>query len=217
MNIIYLHGFASSPSSKKGLIYRDRFAAHGIDLIIPDLNVPSFERLSLRAQLEKVNDIIASLPAGDVTLIGSSLGGCVALNYVDHYHAQPTGERVNRLILLAPAVNLIENWQRRLGDEGITDWRETGWHHTFNYAQNADAAVHYAFFEDVRQHSRNDLNVTIPTLIFHGIHDDTVPAAQSTHFAAPRPNVDLRLLESDHQLLDQVDTIWAGMREFLGL
>ncbi|MBE7543878.1 MAG: hypothetical protein HS123_16115 [Solibacteraceae bacterium] len=46
---------------------------------------------------------------------------------------------------------------------------------------------------------------------------DVVPVSVSRDFAAGRANVTLREFDSDHQLLDVVDEMFAASREFLGL
>ena len=38
--IVYLHGFASSPASKKAAFFRDRFREVGVEIEIPDLADP---------------------------------------------------------------------------------------------------------------------------------------------------------------------------------
>ncbi len=49
---IYLHGFASSPSSTKAQYLRARFASLQINLNIPDLNQGDFSHLTLTRQLQ---------------------------------------------------------------------------------------------------------------------------------------------------------------------
>jgi hypothetical protein len=54
-------------------------------------------------------------------------------------------------------------------------------------------------------------------LIYHGVHDESVDYRHSVRFAQSRPNVALRLVESDHQLHDQLDNIWAEAIPFFNL
>ncbi len=54
-----------------------------------------------------------------------------------------------------------------------------------------------------------------PAVIFHGTHDSVVPPQISQAFAAAHPNAALRLLESDHELLDVLETIWLETAQFL--
>ncbi|MGZ8812292.1 MAG: YqiA/YcfP family alpha/beta fold hydrolase, partial [Thermoanaerobaculia bacterium] len=45
MRVLYFHGFASSPASAKITALRPILERDGIELVTPDLNVPSFEKL----------------------------------------------------------------------------------------------------------------------------------------------------------------------------
>lgn len=88
---IFIHGLDSSGSGTKGTY----FASHFPDMLRPDFNGTLSDRMQqLNALLGDAEDLIA---------VGSSFGGlmgtCLALE-------QP--ERVQRLILLAPALNFHE-------------------------------------------------------------------------------------------------------------
>lgn len=92
---VYLHGFCSSPGSRKAQFFKARFAECGIELEIPDLNRGpdgrgEFRRLTITRQIEQVRALVAELDARDasagrppsaLTLIGSSMGGYVATLY----------------------------------------------------------------------------------------------------------------------------------------
>src|ERR1700682_559819 len=79
MHIFYLHGFASSPQSTKAQFFSERLAARGLTLHCPDFNQPDFSKLTVSRMLQAIETGIAALPPGDVILIGSSLGGFVAV------------------------------------------------------------------------------------------------------------------------------------------
>mgnify|MGYP005838013213 CR=1 FL=1 len=213
---LYLHGFASSPQSTKAQDFARRFATLGLTLHIPDLNVPSFERLTLTAMLARVADVIRTLPAEDVCLMGSSMGGAVALHFTDRYR-ESEAARVRKLFLMAPAFDFAANRWRDLGADGIARWRETGAHEFFNYAVGGLKAVHYGLFEDLQSYDSYALSLSQPILIFHGQHDTSVEVEQSIRFAQTRPNVDLRVVDSDHQLLDQTDSMWEAVQGFFAL
>jgi len=74
--------------------------------------------------------------------------------------------------------------------------------------------VGYGLIEDGEQYEDYP-EVRDPTLVYHGVRDEVVPAAWSEEFAAGRGNVKLRLVDSDHQLLDALDEIWEGVAEDL--
>jgi pimeloyl-ACP methyl ester carboxylesterase len=57
--------------------------------------------------------------------------------------------------------------------------------------------------------------VSCPTVIVHGWHDDIVPVANSIRWAREH-RAALHLLDSDHRLQDQIDAIVQLLRDFLG-
>ena len=56
-----------------------------------------------------------------------------------------------------------------------------------------------------------------PEFIFHGRRDENVNYEQSVLFAKRGNNVSLRLVNSDHLLLDQLDNIWSAAVQFFDL
>jgi pimeloyl-ACP methyl ester carboxylesterase len=56
--------------------------------------------------------------------------------------------------------------------------------------------------------------VTVPTAIVHGWHDDIVPVANSTRWAREH-RATLHILDSDHRLEDQIGPICILLRNFL--
>jgi uncharacterized protein len=220
-HIIYLHGLASSPSSNKATIFRAPFNERGINYVVPDLNVPDFEHLTLTAMLAKVAETMNALPPAsdekaDVALIGSSMGGLTALHFADRYRGKEA-DRVAKLVLMAPALDFMSNRRRSLGAEGLAAWQKSGTLPVFHYAYGGERNLHYGLVEDVQQYDSDAVNLDLPILIFHGTHDESVDYTGSVRFAAAHPHVMLRLLDSDHQLLDQTDTIWDEMVTFLAL
>jgi hypothetical protein len=113
---VYLHGFASSPSSRKARFFEQRFRELGISLEIPDLAEGNFRSLTLTAQL---NVIARVCGGGSVSLIGSSMGGYLAALYGAR-HAE-----VQKLVLLAPAFSFASRWPETLGEQAIEQWKRT--------------------------------------------------------------------------------------------
>ncbi|HVQ42269.1 MAG TPA: YqiA/YcfP family alpha/beta fold hydrolase, partial [Vicinamibacterales bacterium] len=118
---VYLHGFASSPSSSKATRFGRELAALGVPFACPDLNEPDFSTLTVTRMLQQTAAVIdgTSVP---VALIGSSLGAFVAL----HAAAAAGPGKVDRLILMAPALDFGGNRLRQLGEVGIEEWRSSG-------------------------------------------------------------------------------------------
>jgi hypothetical protein len=77
--------------------------------------------------------------------------------------------------------------------------------------------VHYALYDDAGRYDSYAATPMPPTLVFQGTRDESVDPASVAHFAHDRPNVRLRWLDDDHQLLGSLETIWSETETFLGL
>ena len=55
---IYLHGFASGPSSKKASAFKNKFQEVGVSLNIPDLEGGNFENMTLTSQINIIFNLI---------------------------------------------------------------------------------------------------------------------------------------------------------------
>ncbi len=197
---------------------RERFAAHGVVLQCPDLNAPDFSTLTATRMITQTETTIAGLTPGPIVLVGSSLGGFVALHTAARADARGvTARRVDRLVLLAPALDLGANRLRDLGEEGLTRWRATDRLDVFHYDYNEVRPVHYELYADASRYDSFRATVSSPMLIVQGRFDESVDPQMVARFAAQRPNVTLRLVDDDHQLAASLDTIWQETARFLGL
>ncbi len=199
---IYLHGFASSPHSAKGLFLKQKFQSQGISLQLPDLNLGDFSQLTLTRQITQVESL---LPSGSVVLMGSSLGGLVAAWVAER------NPQVSHLVLLAPAFNFLSHYQQRLGPEALKVWQQQGFRPVFHYHEQREIPLHYQFLEDARQYRDQDLCRPLPTLILHGRGDEVIPIEASRDYGVNRPWVTLVELESDHALTNVQETIWQEL------
>jgi alpha-beta hydrolase superfamily lysophospholipase len=207
---IYLHGFASSPASSKATRFGRELESRGIAYHCPDLNAPEFETLTTTRMLAQTRAVVEQC-APPVALIGSSLGGFVAV----HAAAEDDSGRIDRLILMAPAFDFGGNRLRQLGDHGIDHWRRTGRLEFFHYAFNEPRHVGFELYEDAARYDAFAVELSLPILIFQGTRDASVDPEMVTRWAASRPNVTLRLLDDDHQLTQSIETIWEESEGFL--
>jgi pimeloyl-ACP methyl ester carboxylesterase len=212
-HVVYLHGFTSSPSSSKARRFARELAARGVGTTVPDFNLPAFETLTVTRMLGQAASAIASAPAVPVALIGSSLGAFVAVQAA----VRDRTARVDRLILLAPALDFGGNRMRELGDRGLEEWRATGRLRVFHHALNQHRDVGFGLYEDAAGYSALDLQLERPALVFQGTRDASVDPEMVSRWARGRSDVDLRLLDDGHQLTDSLDLIWAASEAFLGL
>jgi uncharacterized protein len=210
MAVIYLHGFASGPHSSKAAWFRERLAAHGIAMRCPDFNAPAFETLTISRMLDALGGEIHRTGAS-VALVGSSLGGTLAILAADRFR-----DRVERVVLLAPAVMFAKPGHHLLPPERVEEWRRKGAIPFFHYGDNRERLLNFAFYEDSVTYDPFGATLVQPTLVFQGIRDTSVDAATVERFARGRPNVTLSLLEDDHQLIASLPRIWNDVAPFLG-
>ena len=211
MRVLYLHGFASSARSTKGAFFAAKLAAHGIALETPDLNQPDFSTLTVTRMVAQVAAAIDAAE-GPVALMGSSLGGFVAVQT-----ALQRPARVERLVLLAPALDSGGNRMRQLGDRGLDHWKATGRLDVFHYGYGRMIPVHYELYADARRYDAVNAGIAMPVQVFQGRRDNAVDPETVERWSTARPNVELHLLDDDHQLLGSLDYIWTEMERFLKL
>ncbi len=212
MHVLYLHGFASSAQSSKAAFFASKLREHGIELHTPDFNEPDFSTLTITRMIDQVRAIVDALPAGRVALMGSSLGAFVA---VQSALKQP--DRIDRLVLLAPALDFGGNRIRDLGDRGLEEWKQINALNVFHYAYGRVMPVHYGLYTDACGYDCLSANLRLPIQVFQGRRDTAVNPEMVEQWAGTRPNVELHMLDDDHQLLASLDYIWREASRFLGL
>jgi pimeloyl-ACP methyl ester carboxylesterase len=205
MNIIYLHGFASSAHSTKGAFLAAKFRERGITLHTPDFNEPDFSTLTITRMVEQVVRLCDALPDAPVVLIGSSLGGFVAVQVA-------LRRKVDRLVLLAPALDFSGKRLQSLGDRGLKEWETSGQLNVFHYGYGRMIPVHYGLYTDACGYDCVDAKLSMPILIFQGKRDTAVDPEMVERWASTRPNVELHMLDDDHQLTSSLDYIWEKTR-----
>ena len=206
----YLHGFASGPSSSKGVFLKQKLDELGIELQIPDFNEGGFTELTVSRQIQQVCDCLSDAPA---ILIGSSLGGLTAAWVAERM------PQVERVVLLAPAFEFASRWQASLGKQALLDWQESGVRQFYHYGQRQELPLNYRFVEDAMGYRERDLQRPVATEIVHGRQDCVVPVEVSQTYAGDRDWVTLHELESDHALGDREskNAIWEVTQTFCDL
>ncbi len=207
----YLHGFGGSPRGTKATALAERFDALGLTLYRPELAVPSFEQQTITAALEAIDALVArEEPGARWRFVGSSLGG-----FVGALWAARNPERVDRMVLLAPAFRLVERWPALMGPDAFAIWERSG-AFFFVAPEGEPRPVHWEFVCDARRYPAEP-DVPCPTHIVHGRRDELVPIAQSRRYAAARPHVTLTELDADHEMHGAVDAVWSEVRGFFEL
>jgi predicted esterase YcpF (UPF0227 family) len=115
--IVYLHGFRSSPASRKATMLREAMAARGR---VDEYLCPALPASPARA-IEETARLVQGVAPERLALIGSSLGG---------YYATWLAERLGcRAVLLNPAIRPQDDLAKHLGvqpvyfSEALIDFR----------------------------------------------------------------------------------------------
>lgn len=213
--IAYLHGFASSPQSRKGVWLREALAAEGLHVELPDLNVPSFAALTASGALTAVDAMDAARRAENPAappwlLVGSSMGGYLAALWAAR---NPT--RVRTLVLLCPGFDMARRWAALLGDEAMATWERAG-ALPFPDAAGQSTPLHWGFVNDGRALPPKPAP-PCPTVIVHGRRDEQVPIDSSRAMAAEHAQIRLIEVDDDHGLMASKGDILAAVHQMLAV
>ena len=159
---LYLHGFASGPSSYKGTALCNHYDMRGVAVDRLNLRLPSFEHLRLSAMIAHTRAAIGR-EQDRAVLFGSSLGGLTACRVAE---IEP---RVIALVLLAPAFRVVERWRGRLGAQAWESWQKTGWLDQEDHEEKRPSRVDYGFAVDaetVDARSGGWPDVRVPCLLY---------------------------------------------------
>ncbi|GAB4431180.1 MAG: alpha/beta fold hydrolase [Anaerolineae bacterium] len=200
--ILFLHGFLSSSQGSKARFLADRLAGvpaavfHAVEF---NPTARDFEFMTVTGQINRLRQFVLDHRLERVNLIGSSLGGQVALNYAHRYGG------VNQLLLLAPALHYSAP---HIPPAELADWEAAGVRHMWHDGFGREAPLRYQFHLDRLTYAEPP-PPPAPTVIIHGRGDEVVPLAGSRAYAAAFPRqVTLIEVDSDHRLGDQSDLIW---------
>jgi alpha-beta hydrolase superfamily lysophospholipase len=145
-------------------------------------------------------------PSDRAVLLGSSLGGLAAARVAE------VDARVCALVLLAPAFELGVRWRARLGESGWATWERTGWLEIDDHALKQKGRLDFGFAADVaaiEARSGGWPDVRVPTLIVHGVSDETIAIASSRAWAAGKPHMRLIEVDDGHELTASLPRIVA--------
>lgn len=211
MECIFLHGFASGPSSTKAKYIGDYLRDKGAIVHVPDLNGANFSNLTLTGQLQIIDGVINKVDRDNsIFLVGSSMGGLLATMAAQKH------KEIKALILLAPGFGLNRRWHELVGPDEMRTWQRVGVRDVFHHAHNRNLCLKYDFITDAELHQTDALKVSVPTLVIHGRNDEVVPVNESELFKdLNEPIVELHVINSDHGLIDVLPEITDLIGKFL--
>lgn len=175
---------------------------------MPDFNPTpkDFEYLTVTGMINRLRQYLLDHDAARADLVASSLGGLVALHYAYRF------EGISRLLLLAP---LLSYGSLPLPPDTAGQWERDGITQFSHYAFPGKVSLRYDFHLDGLRYAEQ-IHPPADTFILHGKHDEIVPVISSRSYASRYPGrVRLLELDSDHGLLDRLETIWEHVASFL--
>lgn len=203
----YVHGFASSSKSNKGVELAAHFARRGLELHLPDLNWPSFEELTADGAMAVIDRMDGEVGGGPWRFIGSSMGGYLAALWAE---AHP--EKVDKMVLLCPGFNILERWPGIVGANRIEKWRTTGVL-SVPGPSGEMADLRWEFVTSWEKYSKFP-DVACETLVFHGRQDLTVPVESSREWVSTQEKAKLVEFDDNHRLMGSLENIKLAVDEY---
>lgn len=203
--IVFLCGFHSEMTGAKGTALTEWAGANGRSYLRLDYSGHGrsdgrFEDGVIGRWRDDALTVIDAASSGPLVLIGSSMGGWMAL-----LTALARPERIAGLVLIAPAPDFTERliW-RGIGAEAQHEIMERGfWMRPSAY--EAPYPITRALIEEGRNHLLldNPISVRAPVRILHGQQDPDVPWRQSLDLIEQLESTDVQLTlvkDGDHRL-----------------
>lgn len=213
---IYLHGFGSSPKSGKVGFLNEKLSTYGIDIIAPDLNTPSFSNMTISNMVEVIKNEVDLIKSDNIILICSSLGTIAGLNFIHHYSQR--AKKITKIILLSPAFDFFETG---LFGEDIKDvlevWQKEMKKTFFHSKYNKELDLDHHFVRDIQKYDTRSIILNKPILLIHGLQDEMIDFKLSLKFAEKQGNINVKLINSDHRLMNDLDLLWYHINEFLDI
>jgi putative redox protein len=175
--LVLCHGMESTRGGTKQTAIVDRFAPAGYNVLRFDFSFVGdsegeYEDLTVSGEVDDALgalDFMHEFGASECTLIGSSLGGLVALLTASHLP-----HLVSRVAVIA-AVADSHIFTDGLSDKDIAEWRSRG------RRRVGSGFLKPAFLDDVLRLDAPAAmrSVTMPVLVMHGDADDVVPSSHA--------------------------------------
>lgn len=186
--LVWLQGFKSDMISLKASALADWAAARGSALVRFDYSghgqsAGRFEDGTLGQWIEEARAVLCRLTQGRQILVGSSMGGMIALALLKRLMVEQPAEaaRIAALVLIAPAWDLTEElmWARFPDSVRTQIMRDGAWLRPSQYGD--PYPITRGLIEDGRRHliGRQPWNPGRPVLILHGRLDPDVPFEHS--------------------------------------
>ena len=195
VGFVYLHGFASSPGSKKARVFVEALQAEGWAIRVPDLNEGDFENLTVTRALARARRCLFDRSV----VVGSSMGGYLAVLL---RRAHPS---VQALVLMAPAFDLASRIEGRYRRDELDAWRAQGRMRIDHHGTGRPEWLRYAYIEDARTYPGRP-PIPAPAYVLAGRRDEVVPIELIRSVVeGSDPGVAFDEVDDDHGLIESAE------------
>jgi alpha-beta hydrolase superfamily lysophospholipase len=230
--LVWLQGFKSEMTSTKASHLAQWCAGNGLGLTRFDYSghgqsEGKFEEGTLGQWLGETIEVVSRVTTGPQILVGSSMGGFLALLAARHFNKGREGEpeRIAGLVLIAPAWDMVtELMWPRLSPEARMAIERTGvWLRPSQYG-DGPYPLTKRLLDEGRGHilAGTGFDPRCPVRIVHGVQDPDVPVQHSLRLIEELASTDVRLTlikDGEHRLsrLQDLALLTATIGELAGL
>ena len=186
LKVLWAHGLEGSPNGSKPTWIIENL---GWDVVSIDMSQNGW---TIAEQTKVVYDKIFEIDDFDL-IMGSSYGGLAIANAANRIL-----DRDMRIVLMAPAFGLAENFQNVVGKEGLVEWENSGYRPYFHHGLDKEIKLNWDFMISARKMSWPEIKH--PTVIIHGLSDEIVPIESSRKVAGSSSKAELIEVEDGHRL-----------------
>lgn len=201
LKVLWAHGLEGSPDGSKPTWMIENL---GWDVVSVNMSIRGW---TIADQTKAVLDKVSEVDDFDL-IMGSSYGGLAVANA-----ANELLDRDWRLVLMAPAFGLAENFQNIAGKEGLNQWENNGFRPYFHHGLNKEIKLSWDFMVSAKKMSWPEMKH--PTVIIHGISDEIVSIESSRKVEESNSNVELIEVDDGHRLGDSLQFIPIAVEKVL--
>ena len=204
---LFAHGFEGSNQGSKPRYLREQL---GLSVTAPVMYARGWRFSDQRETLEEA---LMSDPELEL-IVASSMGGLAAASAALRFP-----DRALKLILLAPAFGVHELFERRavaaLGADALAQWEARGSLPYPHRGLGETVELPWALYGQCA--AASEASLTHPTVIIHGLADDSIAPAASLALAERSPGVQrLLFTRDDHRLHESFSLIDEALKLLYG-
>ncbi len=227
--LLWLSGFMSDMSATKATAVAHWASKHGLGSTFFDYSghgasSGAFKDGTIGRWLEEAAAVFTKVTTGPQVVIGSSMGGYLALLMLRKLRADAPEHacRIKGLVLIAPAWDMTEElmWKKFPDDARLAIERDGAYLRPSNYAQ--PYTITRALIEDGRNHllARQPFDPGCPVRIIQGLIDVDVPPSHTRELLNFLSSKDVRLIEipdGEHRLSrpEDLEKLYAAIAELV--